>query len=135
MKITEVEAKSIIVPSKLPDQDYVINPYTGCQFGCLYCYATFMGRYVNESRSDWGNYVYVKLNAVELVRKQLGKWGKERRQSSILLSSVTDPYQGVERKYKIVRGILEVFVEAEYPGQINLLTKSPLIERDLDLLK
>lgn len=135
MKITEVEAKSIIVPSKLPDQDYVINPYTGCQFGCLYCYATFMGRYVNESRSDWGNYVYVKLNAVELVRKQLSKWGKERRQSSILLSSVTDPYQGVERKYKIVRGILEVFIEAEYPGQINLLTKSPLIERDLDLLK
>lgn len=135
MKITEVEAKSIIVPSKLLDQDYVINPYTGCQFECLYCYATFMGRYVNESRNDWGNYVYVKLNAVEVVRKQLGKWGKERRQSSILLSSVTDPYQGVERKYKIVRGILEVFIEAEYPGQINLLTKSPLIERDLDLLK
>lgn len=134
MKIEHIEAKSIIVPSNIPDKDYVVNPYTGCQFGCLYCYATFMGRFVNEPRSNWGNYIYVKTNSVELARAQLRTWGEKRKGSSILLSSVTDPYHGVERKYLLTRGILEVFVEQEYPGPISILTKSPLVLRDVDLL-
>jgi DNA repair photolyase len=134
MKIEHIEAKSIIVPSNIPDKDYVVNPYTGCQFGCLYCYATFMGRFVNEPRSNWGNYVYVKSNAVELARAQLRTWGEKRKGSSILLSSVTDPYHGIEHKYLLTRGILEVFVEQEYPGPISILTKSPLVLRDVDLL-
>ena len=135
MKIEHIEAKSIIVPSNIPDKDYVVNPYTGCQFGCLYCYATFMGRFVNEPRSNWGNYVYVKTNAVELARAQLSTWGDNRKGSSILLSSVTDPYHGIEHKYLLTRGILEAFVEQEYPGPISILTKSPLVLRDVDLLK
>ena len=134
MRIEEVTAKSIIVPSKLPDVDYVINPYTGCQFGCLYCYATFVGRFVNEPRSNWGNYVYVKANAIALARDQLGSWGEKRKLSSILFSSVTDPYHGIERKYRLTKGILEVFVEQSYTGPISILTKSPLVLRDLELL-
>jgi DNA repair photolyase len=135
MKIQELKAESIIVPSNLPDVDYVINPYTGCQFGCIYCYATFMGRFVNEPRSNWGNYVYVKANAVELAGDQLHKWGAKRKESSILFSSVTDPYQGVENKFRLTRGILGALVESGYLGPVSILTKSPLVSRDVDLLK
>ncbi|MDY0040503.1 MAG: radical SAM protein [Desulforhabdus sp.] len=135
MKVVEVEAKSIIVPSKLPDADYVVNAYTGCQFGCAYCYATFMGRFVNEPRKNWGNYVYVKVNAVELAQRQLARWPSAKRTSSILMSSVTDPYHGIEAKYKLTRGILEVLVNEQYPGSVGILTKSPMVLRDVDLLK
>jgi DNA repair photolyase len=60
MKVTEVLAKSLITKSKLPDTDYVVNPYTGCAFACMYCYACFMGRFIGEENTPWGEYVYVK---------------------------------------------------------------------------
>lgn len=135
MKIEEIEAKSMLVLSNLPDTDYVVNPYTGCQFACLYCYASFMGRFVNEPRSNWGNYVYVKSNAVDVIREELAKWSDKRCQSSVLLSSVTDPYQGLEKKYQLTRGILEAFLERKYPGLVSILTKSPLVLRDVDVIK
>jgi DNA repair photolyase len=135
MKIEEIQAKSILVPSKLPDVDYVINPYTGCQFACIYCYASFMGRFVNEPIENWGNYVYVKINAVEVLRAQLSRWPDSKRHSKLLLSSVTDPYHGIEAKYRLTCGILEVLVNEHYPGQVSILTKSPIVLRDVDLLQ
>jgi DNA repair photolyase len=140
MKIVEREAKSIIVPSRLPDADYVVNPYTGCQFACLYCYATFTpevrgftSRFVNEPRSGWGSYVYVKKNAVELATRQLEKWPPSKKEAVIMFSSVTDPYQGLERRYQLTRGVLQALVDARHPGLVTILTKSPLVLRDVDL--
>ena len=133
MKIKEIKAKNIIVKSKLPDADYVVNPYTGCEFGCIYCYASFMGRFVNESIGNWGNYVYVKTNAVELFDKEIDRIPD--KDTTILLSSVTDPYQGIESKYRLTRGILEIVARKQYGGEIGILTKSSMVTRDMDVLK
>lgn len=135
MRIVEIEAKSILTPSKLPDADYVANPYTGCAFACEYCYASFMGRYAGEPIEAWGDYVHVKTNAVELLKVDLERILRSGRTGSILLSSVTDAWQGVERKYRLARGMLEVLAHADYPDLVSILTKSPLILEDLERLK
>jgi DNA repair photolyase len=135
MKVAEMSAKSIFVPSRLPDADVAANPYIGCAFGCVYCYASFMGRLVGEGREAWGGYVYVKTNAVELAASELVRWPEHRRRQAILLSSVTDPYQGVERRYRLSRGILTELAKIGYPGLVSVLTKSPLVLRDVDVLR
>ncbi len=93
-RVVEVEAKSIIVPTKVPSADYVINPYTGCEFGCLYCYASFMGRSVGETNDAWGDYVYVKTNTVDLARRQIGRLLKKDPHPRIQISTATDPTNG-----------------------------------------
>jgi DNA repair photolyase len=135
MEIKEIESKSILTPSQLPDADYVVNPYTGCAFGCIYCYASFMGRFVGKSNDEWGEYVFVKTNAPELLIKDLKKLKDKGKGKSILLSSVTDPYQGMEAKYELTRKCLQVLLDYEYEGLLSILTKSHMILRDVDLLK
>lgn len=130
----EIRAKSLIQRSKIPTIDYVANPYTGCQFGCAYCYASFAGRQFGRSVAEWGNYLYVKTNAVELAREELARMGDARRRGTIMISTVTDPYQGAERTYRLTRGILEALEEVRYPGSVKMLTKSPIVTRDIDLL-
>ncbi|WP_299157792.1 spore photoproduct lyase family protein [uncultured Tenacibaculum sp.] len=134
-KIKEIAAKSIIGTTQVPSADYVINPYTGCQFACMYCFASFMGRFVGETTNNWGKYVYVKTNAIELMEKDIQRLMKKNPHPKIAMSTVTDPYQGVEKQYRLTRGILEVFVKYQYQGRVGLLTKSPMILDDLELLK
>jgi len=135
LQIKEIQAKSIIGSTQVPSADYVINPYTGCQFACMYCFASFMGRFVGETNNNWGNYVYVKTNANELMEKDIKRLMKKSPHPRVVLSTVTDPYQGVEKKYRLTRGILEVFAENNYQGRVGILTKSPMILDDLELLK
>jgi DNA repair photolyase len=112
----------------------VVNPYTGCSFACGYCYASFMGRFVNEPIEEWGDYVYVKVNAVEVFKEDLHRLRDSERHSSILLSSVTDAWQGPEKKYQLARGVLQELSDSTYPGLVSVLTKSPLVLRDSDVL-
>ncbi len=134
-RVKEIQAQTVLVRSKLPGTEYVVNPYTGCEFACAYCYASFTGRFVDERFDAWGNYVYVKANAVERFQKQLAALRRAGRAPSLLLSSVTDPYQAVEKRYRLTRGILEALGREPYPGDVVILTKSPLVLRDVDVLK
>jgi len=135
LEIKEIIAKSILVTSKLPECDFVINPYTGCRFGCSYCYASFMGRFVNKNISDWGDYVYAKINAPELLKKEIVKLKDKGKGKTILLSSVTDPFQGIEAKYKLSYKCLKVLADYGFEGEVSILTKSPLVMKSLPILK
>ena len=136
-KINEIEAKTILTKTNLPGCDWVINPYNGCQFACMYCYAAQIARWKHPN-DIWGTYLDVKTNAPELLKKDLEKLEKKHKSKNfgiIWFSSVTDPYTGLEAKYQLTRKCLEVLVEFGYQGQVSLQTKSPLITRDVDLFK
>lgn len=136
MDFREIQAKSILSPCGIPGIDYVINPYTGCRFGCTYCYASFMGRFLKDKGvKDWGQYVYAKVNAPELLMKELPKLKAKGKGLEIFLSSVTDPYQGVEAKYQLTRKCLEIIRDYGFEGAISILTKSNLVLRDIDIFK
>ena len=128
MRIKEISAKSIVTPSRLPEADFVINPYVGCAHGCKYCYARFMKRFTGHSEK-WGAFVDVKINAADLIPTMINKF----KGKSIVIGSVTDPYQPAEKKYELTRKILEKLIELQ--PDLDVLTKSDLIARDIDLLK
>lgn len=128
MKIKEIKASSIITKSNLPDADYVVNPYIGCTHSCVYCYARFMKRFTGHSE-DWGSFVDVKINALDLVPENTKKYeGK-----SIFLASVTDAYMPLEQKYQLTRKILQKLVPLK--PKLGIQTKSNLVTRDIDILK
>jgi DNA repair photolyase len=134
-KIRKIIAKSILSKSGLPDTNWVINPYTGCRFGCAYCYAYFVGKFTHKDE-NWGNYVDVKINAPEILDLELSKkLTITKNIGSIFISSVTDPYQPVEAQYKITKKCLEILLKHNYEGEVGILTKSSLVLRDIDLFK
>lgn len=124
--IKEVSARSVLSKSGIPGADYCINPYTGCAHACRYCYATFMGRYSGHTES-WGTFVDVKVNAPEILKRET----KRVTKGSVIISSVTDPYQPAELKYRVTRKCLEALLPGDF--SVDLLTKSPLVLRDIDL--
>jgi DNA repair photolyase len=130
----EVRAKSILnrVPaaSQMPFR-WTINPYRGCSHACVYCFARPTHTYLDfDAGRDFEREIVVKVNAPERLRVELAKpsWQGEH----IALGTNTDPYQWVEGRYKLTRGIWEAMIEARNPGSV--LTKSPLLLRDLDLM-
>lgn len=131
--ISEERARSIISRNDSPDVPFTqsINPYRGCEHGCVYCYARPSHAYLELSPGlDFETKLFAKVNAVELLRKELGARGYVP--SPIALGANTDCYQPAERGYRLTRGILEVLAECSHP--VTIVTKSALVERDLDLL-
>ena len=114
--------------------DFTLNPYRGCQYGCSYCYAAAFSPN-SQMRQDWGNWVIVKQNAAEILKKELQSWYKKNpdKPPSIYMSSVTDPYQPIETKEQLTRHLLEVMVA--YQPTLVIQTRSPMITRDIDILQ
>ncbi len=126
-------AQSIITRNSSPDVHFErsINPYRGCAHGCSYCYARPTHAYLGHSAGiDFERDIYVKTNAVELLRRELSR--ARYRPKLLAIGTNTDAYQPLERKHKIMRGLLEVLLETRHP--VSITTKSALIIRDLDLL-
>ncbi len=131
MDIVEVTTKSALVRSRIPGVEYVINPYTGCVHGCRYCYAVFMRKYSRQHQeAAWGSFVEVKVNLPAVLRVELSR---KRKTGTAMLSSVCDPYQPVERRYGLTRDCIDAL--RQHGWGISILTRSPLVTRDIDLLK
>jgi DNA repair photolyase len=131
--VTHERARAIISRNDSPDIpfDQSINPYRGCEHGCIYCYARPSHSYLNLSPGlDFETKLFAKTNAVELLRAELSK--PNYRVSPINLGANTDPYQPIERRYMLTRQIIEVLTEFKHP--LTIVTKNALVERDLDLL-
>jgi DNA repair photolyase len=135
--INEITAKSILHKSGLPGADWDINPYNGCQFACMYCYAAQIARW-NHPNEEWGSFLDVKINAPILLKLELEKLANKLHTKDfgfIFFSSITDPYTGLEAKYNLTRQCLQILVDFGYEGGIGIQTKSPLVLKDLDVLK
>ena len=132
-QVTEERARSIVSRNQSPDIPFgqSLNPYRGCEHGCVYCFARPSHAYLDLSPGlDFETKLYAKTNAAEMLRKEFAR--KAYRCSPISLGINTDAYQPIERRYRITRQLLEVFAECRHP--VSLITKSALIQRDIDLL-
>ncbi|MDH5481867.1 MAG: radical SAM protein [Candidatus Bathyarchaeota archaeon] len=126
MIIKEVYARTILSKSKV--FDYTINPYIGCEHSCVYCYARFMKRFTGH-KERWGEFVDVKINAAYLLQNEINR----KKVGRVWISGVCDPYQLLEKKYEITRRCLEILSKHNWP--VTVQTKSPLVLRDVDLLR
>jgi DNA repair photolyase len=126
MLVKEVQSKSILSKSQV--HDYVINAYTGCQHACSYCYARFMKRFSGHGE-PWGQFVDVKVNALELLKREITK----KKPGTVWVSGVCDPYQPLEARYRLTRQCLEILAMNDWPVVVQ--TRSPMVLRDLDVLQ
>jgi DNA repair photolyase len=125
--VREVTCKSALVKSGICD--YAVNCYTGCENACVYCYARFASRFAHGQEA-WGSFVDVKINAPEVLRKQLGR--PRTYPGTVFLSSVCDGWQRLEEKYQLTRACLGPLLDAGF--ELHILTKRTLVERDFDIL-
>ena len=131
--VTAETVSSIISRNDSPDIPFTqsINPYQGCEHGCVYCYARPSHAYRNLSPGiDFETRLFAKVNAAAKLREEFSKPGY--RPQVISLGANTDPYQPIERKWKVTRAVLEVLAECDHP--VGIVTKNAMVERDLDLL-
>ncbi|ASJ07927.1 radical SAM protein [Thermococcus siculi] len=122
VRVVKRRTKSLYTRSRIPGVDWTVNQYVGCAFACEYCYAKFLTRWKDYGR--WGSWVEVKTNAPELARKRV--------KGSVVMSTVSDPYQPMEAELKLTRRVLRYM---DKRNELSILTKSPLVTRDIDLFK
>jgi DNA repair photolyase len=126
MIIREIKAKGILSKSQI--YDYALNPYVGCAHECVYCYAKFMKRFTGH-KERWGDFVDIKINAPELLAREV----KRKRIGRVWVSGVCDPYQPLEKKYRLTEKCLEILAASGWPFTVQ--TKSDLVLRDMEILK
>ncbi len=126
MIVREIFAKSVLSKSQV--YDYALNPYVGCSHACRYCYAAFMKRFTGH-RERWGTFVDAKINAPELLAREI----RRKRPARVWISGVCDPYQAAEKRYRLTGRCLEVLLDAQWP--VTIQTKSSLVLRDVALLE
>ncbi|WP_175639228.1 SPL family radical SAM protein [Metabacillus schmidteae] len=135
IQVKETQAKKILTEAKgYLDVGFThsLNPYSGCGFSCLYCYVREMP--IQRFKDiPWGEWVDIKTNAAENYRNEILKLRKKTKPVNIFMSSATDPYQPIERKATITRGLLEEMNEHP-PNYVQIQTRSPLIKRDIELI-
>lgn len=127
-----IESKSIFSPAtgfiRRGGFDWTCNPYVGCTYGCVYCYAAFLPQ--NRRPADeWGRWVTAKKNAADLAHRHAHKVAGQ----AVYMSSVTDPYQPVERSLHLTRGILEALLPQQ--PRLTIQTRGPLVARDIDVFR
>ena len=127
--ISDAPAREILTRATgfMNEYDFTLNPYSGCSFGCTYCYAAFFSRNTQD-RDSWGEWVQVKLNAVSLLEKRLKRKPDFIDGKTIYMSSVTDPYQPIERKMRLTRRLLGLMAgqaSESDAGQLSLIPETP----------
>ncbi|QJW94065.1 SPL family radical SAM protein [Frigoriglobus tundricola] len=127
-----IESRSIFSPAtgfiRRGGFEWTCNPYVGCTFSCAYCYAAYLPQN-RRPPEEWGRWVTAKRNAAELAERQARKVAGQ----AVYMSSVTDPYQPVERSLMLTRGILEALVP--HRPRLTIQTRGPLVSRDIDVLR
>ena len=127
MRVLEVKAKSALNRSGMVELDYAFNAYLGCAHGCRYCYAADITP--GESPETWGDTVRVRTNIIEVLQREI----KSKRRGLVGISTITDPYQPIEAKYRLSRQAIGLLLANGF--RVSIQTKSPLVLRDLDILR
>ncbi|MHB8585787.1 MAG: SPL family radical SAM protein [Thermoplasmatota archaeon] len=123
--VQDVRAKSALTICRQPGEPWSLNPYMGCSHACAYCYVPDVA---HVERGRWGSYVVVKRNLPRILSAELRRFARK----PIFMSSATDPYQPAEADHRITRQCLEIIAHAGWP--LRVLTRSPLVRRDIDIL-
>ncbi len=130
VEIGETACKSLLQKSRMGFTDYALNPYTGCAFGCSFCYVPSLRKFRGQEWETWGRWTQAKTNAPEVLRRELKKIPPDAR---ITIGTATDAWQPIEKRYGLTRAILEEL--ARHPNPVSLLTRSPLLLRDIPILQ
>jgi DNA repair photolyase len=126
--VTKARRGTLVVRSTFSNYDRCMNPYVGCQFGCKYCYVRF---FIKDKEHDWGQFVRTRDHIHDKLIRELPKHAGQR----LVLGTMTDPYQPQEKKKELTRTALQVIAENGQFSKVGIYTRSPLVLRDIDLIK